>query len=234
MSKITVFTGAGVSEESGIRTFRGNNGLWDEYKIEEVATPQAWVENPKLVLEFYNKRRLQVISAQPNKAHHLIAELEENHEVKVITQNIDDLHERAGSTNVLHVHGEIMKSKSILDDPIDPVLYDVKNGVIEWGENCPKGGQLRPHVVWFGEAVPSMEEAEQIVQESEIFIVVGTSLNVYPAAGLVYNAQHTRNFLVDPNSVKIPEDVPFTVISEKASKGMEEVIKYLKGMTFST
>lgn len=227
MCKIVIFTGAGISEESGIRTFRGNNGLWEEYNIEEVATPQAWAENSKLVLEFYNKRRKQVIESEPNPAHKYIAELEKFYEVEIITQNIDDLHERAGSSKVLHLHGEIMKSKSEFDEEPNPKLYDVKNGVIQWGERAEDGGQLRPHVVWFGEPVPLMMEAEKKVREADIFVVVGTSLNVYPAAGLVYYVQSKDNYLIDPNVVKVPEEIPFKVFSEKASLGMKRLYEEL-------
>lgn len=227
MRKIVVFTGAGVSEESGIRTFRGNNGLWEEFNIEDVATPQAWKANPKLVLDFYNKRRQQVIEAQPNAAHQLIANLEDKYDVQVITQNIDDLHERAGSSKVLHLHGEIMKSKSEFDKEAFPELFNVDTRIINWGEKAKDGGQLRPHVVWFGEPVPMMIEAENLVSEAEIFIVVGTSLNVYPAAGLLYNIRSKENYLIDPNSVKLPEEIPFKVFAKKAGEGMKELFDLL-------
>lgn len=179
---IVVFTGAGVSAESGLKTFRDSDGLWENYRIEEVATPEAWERNPKLVLEFYNMRRKQCMEAQPNKAHQLIAELEKYYNVSVITQNIDDLHERAGSTNVLHLHGEIMKVRSSVDDNL---IYPIKKWNLELGEKCEKGSQLRPHIVWFGEPVPMMEKAIEIVQTADVFIVVGSSLVVYPAAGLL-------------------------------------------------
>lgn len=178
---VVFFTGAGVSAESGIRTFRDSDGLWEEYDVMDVATPEAWHRDPGLVQRFYNERRKQVLTARPNDAHIAIAKLERHCQVSVITQNIDDLHERAGSSRVLHLHGEIMKARSSVDPSL---LYDVVGGAISMGQLCEKGSQLRPHVVWFGEAVPAMEEAYAITQRADILIVVGSSLNVYPAAGL--------------------------------------------------
>ena len=182
MKNLVVFTGAGVSAESGIQTFRDSDGLWESYDIMDVATPEAWRRQPEVVLEFYNARRSQVIKAQPNLAHKIIAQLEASFNVSVVTQNIDDLHERAGSSSILHLHGEVRKARSSVDYHL---LYDIDGEEIKWGDKCAHGSQLRPHVVWFGEAVPEMEHAEEIVRAADILVVVGTSLNVYPAAGLV-------------------------------------------------
>ena len=221
MTKIIVFTGAGVSAESGIKTFRDSGGLWEDYDIMDVATPEAWSRQPEIVLEFYNARRKQVINSKPNKAHEVIAKLEEYFDVDVITQNIDDLHERAGSTDVLHLHGEIMKAKSSIDHSL---IYDVEGDTIEWGDTCELNSQLRPHVVWFGESVPEMITAEKQLSQADILIVVGTSLNVYPAAGLVYSApKHCQIFLVDPGEPLVPDHLKVTWIKDKASIGMEDL-----------
>jgi NAD-dependent deacetylase len=226
MSKhIVVFTGAGVSAESGLKTFRDSDGLWENYRIEEVATPEAWKRNPKLVLEFYNMRRKQCMEAKPNKAHLLIAELEKKYKVSVITQNIDDLHERAGSKKVLHLHGEIMKVRSSVDENL---IYPIKKWNLELGELCEKGSQLRPHIVWFGEPVPMMEQAIKIVQEADIFIVIGSSLVVYPAAGLVFYApSDIPKYLIDPGD--FPHEITSQVIhiKKKASEGMQELFDKL-------
>lgn len=196
--RIVVFTGAGMSAESGIRTFRDTGGLWEEYKLEDVATPEAWQRNPKLVLEFYNQRRKQVMEAQPNQGHLILAALEKQFDVQIITQNIDDLHERAGSKNVLHLHGQIMKMRSSLDPNL---IYSMKKAEISMGEKCEKGSQLRPHIVWFGEMVPEMENAISLMEHADIFITVGTSLVVYPAAGLIHYAPaHSIKYLVDPGN----------------------------------
>ena len=172
--RLVIFTGAGISAESGLKTFRDAGGLWEEYKIEDVATFDAWEKNQDLVLKFYNERRKQVIDAQPNAAHKFIADLQKTFDVHVITQNIDDLHERAGSKKVLHLHGEIMKSRSTVDERL---IYDLKSADIKKGDKCEKGSQLRPHIVWFGELVPAMETAHVITEQSELFVVIGTSLN---------------------------------------------------------
>lgn len=222
--KIVVFTGAGVSKESGLKTFRDDDGLWMGYNVEEVATPEAWVRDRKMVQEFYNMRRREVMKAQPNEAHKLIAALQKDYEVTVVTQNIDDLHERAGSKNVLHLHGEILKMRS---DRNDKKLFEI-HGDIDANARADDGGYLRPHVVWFGETVPALETAMPIVATAGIFIVVGTSLQVYPAAGLVYNLpMRIPKFLVDPNP---PEDagfMGFTVIKEAAVAGMKSLYKKL-------
>ncbi|GAB4203241.1 MAG: NAD-dependent deacylase [Bacteroidia bacterium] len=226
MSKhLVVFTGAGVSAESGLKTFRDSDGLWENYRIEEVATPEAWRRNPKLVLEFYNMRRKQCMEAKPNKAHLLIAELEKKYKVSVITQNIDDLHERAGSKNVLHLHGEIMKVRSSVDENL---IYPIKKWNLELGELCEKGSQLRPHIVWFGEPVPMMEKAIEIAETADIFIVIGSSLVVYPAASLLfYVPQDVPKYLIDPG--EFPSEIKSKVkhIKKKASEGMEELYNML-------
>src|SRR6201996_2374500 len=181
--KIVVLTGAGISAESGLKTFRDSDGLWGGYDIEEVATPEAWRRNPELVQEFYNMRRKSVLEASPNAAHYALAELEKKYEVTVITQNIDDLHERGGSTKVLHLHGIITRSQS----SINPNLtYPMDGWELKMGEFCELGSQLRAHVVWFGESVPMIETAAEICHDADIFILIGTSLNVYPAAGLIH------------------------------------------------
>ncbi|MBL7884096.1 MAG: NAD-dependent deacylase, partial [Bacteroidia bacterium] len=195
--KLVVFTGAGISAESGIKTFRDTGGLWEEYKISDVATPQAWEKNKELVLDFYNKRRKQIIEASPNKAHHILVELEKKYDVQIITQNIDDFHERAGSKKVLHLHGEIVKSRSTLDPSL---IYSVKNAELKIGDKCEKGSQLRPHIVWFGEMVPMIDQASFLAEKADIFAVVGTSLLVYPAAGLIdYTPSKIDKYLIDPS-----------------------------------
>lgn len=215
---LVVFTGAGISAESGIQTFRDSGGLWEEYNINDVATPQAWEKNQKLVLDFYNKRRKQVLQAQPNKAHFALVDLEKKYDVQIITQNIDDLHERAGSKNVLHLHGEIIKSRSSIDVSL---VYKIKGEEIKFGEKCELGSQLRPHIVWFGEMVPEMETAYSISEKADIFIVVGTSMAVYPAAGLIdYTPATIPKYLIDPSDVKITGINNLTIIKEKASIGL--------------
>lgn len=197
--RVVILTGAGISAESGLGTFRDKGGLWDEYDINEVATPEAWQKNPQLVLEFYDKRRELCVSAQPNEAHKSLVKLEKHFDVTIITQNIDDLHERAGSKKIIHLHGEILKARSIANQE---QLYYIGDKKINWGDKAPDGHQLRPHVVWFGEAVPKMYEAEDIVRQSDIFVVIGTSLNVYPAANLVYaTPSKTDKYIVDLNEL---------------------------------
>lgn len=218
MKHLVILSGAGMSQESGIRTFRDMNGLWEEYDVMEVATPEAWHKNPELVMKFYNDRRKQLYECSPNAGHILLAELEKYFDVDIITQNIDDLHERAGSTKVLHLHGELKKARSSVDESL---IYDIDGWELKFGQLCARGSQLRPHVVWFGEAVPAMEEAIPIVEKADIMVVIGTSLNVYPAAGLVnYTKSGTPIYLIDPErpSVFIRN---ITFIQEKASKGVE-------------
>jgi NAD-dependent deacetylase len=225
MQRILVLTGAGISAESGIRTFRDSGGLWENYRIEEVATPQAWASNPLLVLDFYNQRRKQILSALPNEGHKALVELEQKFEVKVITQNIDDLHERAGSAHVLHLHGEIMKSRSSVDPSL---VYPINGDSIEHGEKCERGSQLRPHIVWFGEDVPMMEEAIELTRTADILMVIGTSLAVYPAAGLLYYAERAkRKILIDPAAELPPSIHDFEIIRQPAGTGVPQVVKQL-------
>lgn len=223
--KIVVFSGAGMSAESGIKTFRDTGGLWEEYKIEDVATYSAWTKNRKLVLDFYNQRRKQVMAASPNAAHTMVAGLQEEFDVQVITQNIDDLHERAGSENVLHLHGEIMKSRS---SQWSELIYDIKEWELKEGDLCERGAQLRPHIVWFGEAVPEMVKAEMLTREADIFITIGTSLNVYPAANLIHVVEASvPKFLIDPGEFNLDYIRNLTVIKAKAVEGMELLLKRL-------
>ena len=226
MKKIVVFTGAGISAESGLSTFRDNGGLWDNYDINEVATPEAWTANPELVLDFYNMRRKNAFEAKPNKAHIELGLLEHFFDVHVITQNIDNLHERGGSTKVLHLHGEVDKVRSLGTGKV----YDHGNQPLNFGDLCPDGFQLRPHIVWFGEPVPKLEIAAEIVSSADVFIVAGTSLNVYPAAGLAHcSPEKAIKFLVDPSDeVKIPSIKNLTVIKEKASTGIPKIIAELR------
>jgi NAD-dependent deacetylase len=216
--KLVVLSGAGISAESGLGTFRDSGGLWENYRIEDVATPEAWRKNPQLVLEFYNMRRKKNNEAEPNEAHFLLAGLEDVFEVQIITQNIDNLHERAGSTRVLHLHGEITKAKSSGPNQ-EKAYYEVRGSRINWGDLCPEGYQLRPHVVWFGEEVPLLDKAAELVSEADIFLVIGTSLNVYPAAALIHSVK--RNFecyAIDPKD--IPLTSRFKHIRESATVGM--------------
>jgi len=198
--KLVVLTGAGISAESGIQTFRGADGLWEGHDIMEVASPQGYAKNPALVLDFYNKRRAQLAEVKPNKAHQLLGELEQHFDVHIITQNVDDLHERGGSTKVLHLHGELKKVRSSVDENL---ISDIGTKPINVGDLCEKGSQLRPHIVWFGEAVPAMDEAMAITATADYFVVVGTSLQVYPAASLLYYVKDAvPKYIIDPN---IPE-----------------------------
>lgn len=216
--KLVILTGAGISQESGIRTFRDMGGLWEEYDIEDVATPEAWRRNPELVMRFYNDRRKQLLESKPNAGHLGLVDLEKDFDVCIITQNVDDLHERAGSKNVLHLHGELKKARSSVDESL---IYDIDGWELKFGQKCDKGSQLRPHIVWFGEAVPAMEEAIPIAESADIMAIIGTSLNVYPAAGLVnYVRKGTPIFVVDPErpSVYIRN---VTYIQEKAGRGVE-------------
>jgi NAD-dependent deacetylase len=205
--KIVLFTGAGISAESGLRTFRDMGGLWHEYSLEEVATPEGFAANPELVLRFYNERRQGVLDAKPNAAHLAIGKLEEKYDVVVITQNIDDLHERGGSTNVIHVHGEILKARSSADESL---IYPMTKASIEIGELCEHGSQLRPHVVWFGEAVLYLDEAAKHIKEASKILAVGTSLSVYPAANLVHYAPYrAKKYFVSPEHQEIPHGYRF-------------------------
>lgn len=218
MKKLIVLSGAGISAESGLKTFRDMGGLWEQYDVYEVASPQGWASSRALVLRFYNERRKQLLEVHPNKAHKVLAELEDQFDVQIITQNVDDLHERAGSTKVLHLHGEIRKSRSTHDPSL---IYDIDGWELREGDKCEKGFQLRPHIVWFGEAVEKIPEAAEIVKSADIFLVVGTSLNVYPAAGLIdYVPAETEIFLIDPNETA-PVRRKYTFIKDTATRGIE-------------
>jgi NAD-dependent deacetylase len=221
---LIIFTGAGISAESGLKTFRDSDGLWMGYNVYEVASPQGWRKDPELVLHFYNQRRREVAKALPNEAHKAIADLENNFNVTVITQNIDDLHERAGSKNVIHLHGEIFKMRSENDAD---TFYEIKDD-IQFGQMATDGFQLRPHVVWFGEPVPMIEEAAKIVSTADIFILAGTSLQVYPAAGLIdFLPAGIPKYIIDNNPPYIPPHHNFTVIEKTATEGVLEVKKKL-------
>lgn len=223
MKNLVILSGAGMSAESGIKTFRDMGGLWEEYDVMEVASPQAWEQNPELVLRFYNERRKKLFEAEPNEGHKGIAKLEKYFNVQIVTQNVDDLHERAGSTNVLHLHGELKKVRSTIDPNL---IYTMDNWELKLGDKCEKGSQLRPHIVWFGEAVPAIQNAALICEKADIFVVVGTSLNVYPAAGLIdYVPTGVPIFLIDPNDVRTNKS--FTFIKEKASVGVKKLIEIL-------
>lgn len=217
--KLVVLTGAGMSAESGIATFRGVDGLWEGHDVTEVASPEGWEANRELVLDFYNQRRKNVMEAKPNKGHLIIKELEQWFDVCIITQNIDNLHEKAGSSRVVHLHGEIMKSRSTGDPSL---VYDMDSWELNMGDVCAKGHQLRPHIVWFGEMVPMMDTAVALTEIADIIVIVGTSMVVYPAAGLVHHAPHgTPIYVVDPNKPPVHgiKDVRF--IEEPATTGME-------------
>ena len=227
MKRLVILSGAGMSAESGIRTFRDMNGLWEEYDVMEVASIEAWYKNPELLLHFYNDRRKQMIESKPNRGHLLLAELEKNYDVQIITQNVDDLHERAGSTSVLHLHGELTKARSSTDPSL---IYTLTDPEMKMGDKCAKGSQLRPNIVWFGEEVPAMAEAVPIVESADYLCVIGTSLNVYPAAGLINYAQAgTPVFLIDPNPpASLPRRVQ--VIAKGAGDGVEELIRRLSAL----
>jgi NAD-dependent deacetylase len=224
--RLVILTGAGMSSESGIKTFRDSGGLWEEYDVTEVATPQAWTNNRDLVLRFYNERRRQLETCKPNEGHTGLALLEKLFDVQIITQNIDNLHERAGSKKILHLHGELTKARSTSDSTL---IYDIGYKDINRGDKCERGSQLRPHIVWFGEAVPMMEEAVDITSTADIFVVIGSSLNVYPAAGLInYAPQKASLWLIDPKDVSIPADRHVNVIKEVASVGVAVLSERLK------
>ena len=224
--KLVVLTGAGVSAESGVSTFRDSNGLWENHKVEDVASIEGWYRNPSLVLEFYNERRLQLSSVRPNAAHFAIAELEKDWDVTVITQNVDNLHERAGSTRIVHLHGELTKVRpenccNDTDGYSEKSVFDIGYDVIKLGDLAPNGAQLRPHIVWFGEAVPYINAAIDHVESADVLLIVGTSLKVYPAAGLYsYAKADTPIYIIDPKEVSV-RDGRITHIEDVATKGME-------------
>lgn len=225
--RLVVLSGAGMSAESGISTFRDSGGLWEQHRIEDVATPEGWLRDPKLVLDFYNTRRRELLSAFPNRGHVGLASLEKFFDVRIITQNVDNLHERAGSTKVLHLHGELMKARSSKNPDLIIELIP-PDCDIHIGDLAADGSQLRPFIVWFNEAVPMIEPAIDWVSESEIFVIVGTSLNVYPAAGLLHDVpHHVPVYLIDPQEVKIPENRKITVIKQGATEGVRTLTEAL-------
>jgi NAD-dependent deacetylase len=218
LKKLVVLTGSGISAESGLRTFREMGGLWEQYDVQEVASPQGWANNMDLVCRFYNERRKQLLNASPNRGHTTLAELEQYFDVDIITQNIDNLHERAGSTKVLHLHGELMKSRSTGDPTL---VYELDSWELNVGDKCELGYQLRPHVVWFGEPVPLMDTALRITHKADIFAVIGTSLAVYPAAGLIaYVRDNVPIYIIDPNDIPLPYYENIEIIKEVASVGV--------------
>jgi len=225
IKRVVVLTGAGISAESGLKTFRDSDGLWEGYNIEDVATPQAWQRNPKLVQDFYNMRRKDVLAAKPNAAHFALAKLEEQFDVTIITQNIDDLHERAGSTKVVHLHGIITRSQS----SINPELtYPIEGWELRMGDVCELGSQLRAHVVWFGEDVPMIEQAAKICADAELFVLSGTSLAVYPAAGLVhYVKSGVKKYIVDPNVPAVSRLSNVVELQAKATIGIPKLVEEL-------
>ena len=226
MKKIVILTGAGMSAESGIKTFRGTDGLWEGHDIMEVASPEGYAANPELVLNFYNQRRKQLLAVAPNKAHYNLVRLEKNYDVEIITQNVDDLHERAGSTNVTHLHGELLKVRSSIDETI---ILDWRKELV-LGDVCAKKSQLRPHIVWFGEMVPMLAKAAKKVAKADILVLIGTAMQVYPAAGLI-NAVHlnTLIYFIDPNPPVSESDFQkLEIIKEVASVGTGVLLRYLK------
>jgi NAD-dependent deacetylase len=221
---IVVLTGAGMSAESGIKTFRDADGLWEGHDVMEVASPEGFTKNPELVLNFYNQRRRQLFEVQPNQAHLDLASLEQNFKVTIVTQNVDDLHERAGSSRVLHLHGELLKARSSFDEHD---IQDWKTDLI-LGDTCKKGYQMRPHIVWFGEAVPMIEKAVDICQTADILIIIGTSMQVYPAASLIhYVPENTATYFIDPKPT-IGSNKHITVISKTATEGIRDFINLIK------
>jgi NAD-dependent deacetylase len=222
---VVVLSGAGISAESGLKTFRGKDGLWEGHRVEEVATPHAWAADPARVLRFYNERRGALRAAQPNAAHRALVDLEQAFDVTIVTQNVDDLHERAGSSRILHLHGELMKARSTVDESL---IYTLGPHDIEIGDRCERGGQLRPHVVWFGELVPELGRAAQVMATADILIVVGTSLAVYPAASLIHEApDHAQRFVVDPNMPASLSLDGFTCLAQTACAGLPGLVEQL-------
>jgi NAD-dependent deacetylase len=225
MKKLVVLTGAGISAESGIATFRDSGGLWEGHKVEDVATPEGWRRNPELVLEFYNQRRKQALTVKPNRGHQILAELETKFDVTIITQNVDDLHERAGSSHVIHLHGSLFESRSTKNPALK---YAIEGWELKLGDVCELGSQLRPNIVWFGEAVPMMQVAADIASGADLFLVVGTSMVVYPAAGLIdYVPDKVKKYVVDPKKPEILHVPNLEFITEKASVGMEKLKQIL-------
>jgi NAD-dependent deacetylase len=221
MKKIVVLTGAGMSAESGIKTFRDADGLWEGHSIHDVATPEAWERNPELVLDFYNQRRKQLLSVNSNSAHIKLSKLEEQYDVTIITQNVDDLHERAGSTHIIHLHGELRKVRSTKDETL---VYNWDTD-LKFGDSCKENSQLRPHIVWFGEAVPNLDLAEEITQTADILIIIGTSMQVYPAANLIYYCkENIPIYFIDPKpNINENNFKNLTIITATATKGLEKL-----------
>ncbi len=225
MKKLIVLTGAGISAESGIATFRDSGGLWEGHRVEDVATPEGWAKNPELVMDFYNQRRKQAVEVKPNRGHEILVELEQHFDVTIITQNVDNLHERAGSSRVIHLHGSLFESRSTKNPSL---IYPIEGWELMMGDVCELGSQLRPNIVWFGEAVPMIEVAADIASGADIFLVVGTSMVVYPAAGLIdYVPGHVKKYVVDPKKPEILHVPNLEFIAEKASVGMEKLKKLL-------
>ncbi len=225
MKRIIILTGAGMSAESGISTFRDNNGLWENHRIEEVATPEAWERNPEMVLEFYNQRRKQLFEVKPNAGHRALVRLEKKFDVQIITQNVDDLHERAGSSKVLHLHGELKKVRSTVDQNL---IYELDHWEIKLGDKCEKGSQLRPHIVWFGETVPMIDKATEMVKTSDIFMVIGTSMVVYPAAGLIHYVEwEIPKYYVDPKAFSVQGISNLKVLRQKAGEALPGLVDRL-------
>ena len=230
MKKLVILTGAGMSAESGISTFRDSGGLWDRYPVEKVATPDGYAEDPELVINFYNERRKQLLEVEPNEGHRILAQLEDSFDTWVITQNVDNLHERAGSKNVIHLHGELTKVTSSRQPNNPDYIRELtpENFEVKMGDLAADGTQLRPFIVWFGEAVPMIEPAIELVEQADIFVIIGTSLDVYPAAGLLnYVAKDVPIYLIDPKPVAVPSDKKIHVIQHGASQGMKELKKML-------
>jgi NAD-dependent deacetylase len=225
LKKIVVLTGAGVSAESGLKTFRDHDGLWHNYRVEDVATPEAWERDMDMVNEFYNERRKNLLEARPNAAHIALSRLEDKFDVQIITQNIDDLHERGGSSKVLHLHGELKKVRSSVDPSL---VYELKGWELKRGDLCEKGSQLRPHIVWFGEPVPLIMEAAELCQQADIMIIIGTSLQVYPAAGLIHYAfAGAPKYYIDPKAVTVPFIPLLEIIRKTAGEGVPELVNRL-------
>ncbi len=225
--RLVILTGAGISAESGLKTFRDSDGLWEGYNVMDVATPQAWQRNPELVQQFYNERRKQVLFALPNEAHFQLAKLEDYFDVQIITQNIDDLHERAGSTNITHLHGVITYAQS---DVNPSLIYAIVGDELKMGSLCELGSQLRPHVVWFGEAVPMIEQAAEICEQADLFMLIGTSLAVYPAAGLIdFVPSATPKYIIDKKIPAVNQYKNILKIEKTATEGVKEVAKLLVG-----
>ncbi len=225
MKKIVVLTGAGISAESGIQTFRDGDGLWKKYRFEDLATPEAWKRDPGLVLEFYNWRRKNVWEAEPNAGHQALVKLEQKFDVQIITQNVDDLHERAGSKNVLHLHGELKKARSTVDPHL---VYELKTWELKMGDKCEKGSQLRPHIVWFGEPVPMIEPAKNIVSKADILLIVGTSMVVYPAASLIIFVPPDKpKYYIDPKAFPVGGISNLSIVKKTAGDGVPELVEQL-------